>query len=230
MATETPERAGDPCTIVIFGAGGDLTRRKLVPALVNLRSYGLLPRDFAVVGVARKEISDEDFRAEQTKDIHEFARAKVDEAPWADFRGRLYSLAGEFADPAVYTKLVGLLKDVAQRHATGGNVLFYLATPPQFFAEIVKQLGAAGLTHEEGGVWRRVIIEKPFGRDLDSAKALNEEIRAVLKESQIYRIDHYLGKETVQNLMVFRFANSIAEPLWNRNLIDHVQITAAKTV
>jgi glucose-6-phosphate 1-dehydrogenase len=230
MATETPERAGDPCTIVIFGAGGDLTRRKLVPALVNLRSYGLLPHDFAIVGVARKEISDEDFRAEQTKDIHEFATAKVDEAAWADFRGRLYSIAGEFADPAVYAKLAGLLKDVGQRHTTGGNVLFYLATPPQFFSEIVKQLGAAGLTHEEGGAWRRVIIEKPFGRDLDSAKALNEEIRSVLKESQIYRIDHYLGKETVQNLMVFRFANGLFEPVWNRRYVDHVEMTVAETV
>ncbi|MGH9363979.1 MAG: glucose-6-phosphate dehydrogenase [Thermoanaerobaculia bacterium] len=230
MATETPERAGDPCAIVIFGAAGDLTRRKLVPALVNLRNYGLLPRDFAVVGMARKELSDEDFRAQQTTDIHEFATGKVDEAAWTDFRGRLYYASGEFADPAVYAKLAGLLKDVASRHGTAGNVLFYLATPPQFFAEIVQQLGAAGLTREEGGSWRRVIVEKPFGRDLDSARTLNEQIREVLKESQIYRIDHYLGKETVQNLMVFRFANGLFEPVWNRRYVEHVEMTVAETV
>src|SRR6266498_110103 len=229
MPTETPERAGDPCAIVIFGAAGDLTRRKLVPALLNLRSYGLLPRDYAVIGVARKEISDEAFREEQTNCIHEFSKGNVDEAAWQEFRGRLYYVAGEFGNPAVYEKLAGLLKDVAARHATGGNVLFYLATPPQFFAEIVKQLGAAGLTREEGG-WRRVIIEKPFGRDLDSAKALNEQIRAVLKEAQIYRIDHYLGKETVQNIMVFRFANGLFEPVWDRRYVDHVQIMVAETV
>jgi glucose-6-phosphate 1-dehydrogenase len=230
MGKDTSERAGDPCTIVIFGAAGDLTRRKLVPALLNLRSYRLLPNDFAVVGIARKDMSDEAFREEQTQDIRKFATLKVDEAAWAEFRGRLYYVAGEFGDPAVYQKLAESLKDLATRHATSGNVLFYLATPPQFFAEIVKQLGAAGLTREEGGGWRRVIIEKPFGRDLDSAKALNEQISAVLKEGQIYRIDHYLGKETVQNIMVFRFANGLFEPVWNRRYVEHVEITVAETV
>ncbi|HEV2063702.1 MAG TPA: glucose-6-phosphate dehydrogenase [Thermoanaerobaculia bacterium] len=229
-AAETPERAGDPCTVVIFGAAGDLTRRKLVPALLNLRGYGLLPRDFAVVGVARKEISDEAFREQLAKRSHEFAAGPVDEAAWAQFRERLYYVSGEFTDRAVYVKLAPLLKDIAGRHGTGGNVLFYLATPPQFFAQIVEQLGLAGLTREEGGAWRRVIVEKPFGRDLDSAKTLNEQLRAVLKESQIYRIDHYLGKETVQNLMVFRFANGLFEPVWNRRYVDHVEITVAETV
>lgn len=224
------ERAGDPCAIVIFGAAGDLTRRKLVPALLNLSSYGLLPRDFAIVGVARKEISNEAFREQQTRDIHEFCPAQVDESAWAQFRERLYYVAGEFGDSGVYAKLAGVLADVAARHSTGGNVLFYLATPPQFFAEIVKQLGAAGLLREVAAVWRRVIVEKPFGRDLDSARALNEQIRSVLKESQTYRIDHYLGKETVQNIMVFRFANGLFEPVWNRRYVEHVEITVAETV
>jgi glucose-6-phosphate 1-dehydrogenase len=225
-----PERAGDPCAIVIFGAAGDLTRRKLVPALLNLSSYGLLPGDFAVVGVARKEMSDEGFRGEQTKDIHRFATAGVDEEAWKGFRERLYYVSGEFGQPELYTKLASLLNDVAGRHRTGGNVLFYLATPPQFFAEIVKGLGAAGLAREQGGGWRRVIVEKPFGRDLDSARSLNEQIREVLKESQIYRIDHYLGKETVQNIMVFRFANGLFEPVWNRRYVEHIEITVAETV
>jgi glucose-6-phosphate 1-dehydrogenase len=214
----------------MFGAAGDLTKRKLLPAIYNLKASGLLPRQLAVVGVTRKEKSHEQFREEQSKDIREFATRPVDEALWKEIRGALYYQAGEFTDPATYSKLGALLEDVARDHATGGNVLFYLATPPDFFGEIVKRLGEAGLTEQTDDAWRRVVIEKPFGRDFDSARALNAQLRAVLEESQIYRIDHYLGKETVQNIMVLRFANGLFEPVWNRRYVDHVQIMVAETV
>jgi len=219
-----------PCAFVIFGAAGDLTKRKLLPALYNLKAAGLLPRQLAIVGVTRKEKSHEQFREEQSKDIHEFATQKVDEALWSELRASLFYQSGEFSDPAAYTRLKALLEEVARSQHTMGNALFYLATPPEFFGEIVKRLGEAGLvtSGEEG--WRRVVIEKPFGRDLDSARALNAELSCVLGERQIYRIDHYLGKETVQNIMVFRFANGMFEPVWNRRYVDHVQIMVAETV
>ncbi len=223
-------RPSPPCAIVIFGAAGDLTKRKLLPAIYNLKASGLLPRQLAVVGVTRKEKSHEQFREEQSKDIREFATRPVDETLWKEIRDALYYQAGEFTDPATYSKLGALLKDVARDHATEGNVLFYLATPPEFFGGIVKRLGEAGLTGQADEAWRRVVIEKPFGRDFDSARALNAELRAVLEESQIYRIDHYLGKETVQNIMVFRFANGLLEPVWDRRYVDHVQIMVAETV
>jgi glucose-6-phosphate 1-dehydrogenase len=225
-----PLRPSDPCTIVIFGAAGDLTKRKLLPALYNLKASGLLPRELAVVGVTRKEKSHEQFREEQSKDIAEFSTRPVEEALWGPLRESLYYQAGEFTDPATYVKLSALLKEVGKKHSTGGNVLFYLAVPPSFFAGIVRRLGESGLVREDGSGWRRVIIEKPFGRDLDSARQLNAELGDVLKESQIYRIDHYLGKETVQNIMVFRFANGLFEPIWNRRYVDHVELMVAETV
>jgi len=223
-------RPARPCTIVIFGAAGDLTKRKLLPALYNLKANGLLPRELAIVGIARKPMTHEQFRQEQSKDIAEFATMPVEEKLWTELREALYYHAGEFRDPAVYSRLATLLDEVAREHRTGGNVLFYLATPPDFFGEIVRRLGEAELTREEHGAWRRVIIEKPFGRDLESARALNTEIARTLAESQIYRIDHYLGKETVQNIMVFRFANGLFEPIWNRRYVDHVQILVGETV
>src|SRR5262250_1599107 len=219
-----------PCTFVIFGAAGDLTKRKLLPALYNLKAASLLPRQLAIVGVARKQKSHEQFREEQSKDIREFATQKVDEALWNELRAGLFYESGEFSDPATYTKLKALLEEVARSQHTMGNVLFYLATPPEFFGEIVKRLGEVGLVTSGQEGWRRVVIEKPFGRDLDSARALNAELGRVLEEKQIYRIDHYLGKETVQNIMVFRFANGMFEPIWNRRYIDHVQLTVAETV
>jgi glucose-6-phosphate 1-dehydrogenase len=231
-STGSPEplRPARPCAVVIFGAAGDLTKRKLLPAVYNLKAHGLLPRELAIIGVARKPMSHDQFRHEQSKDIAEFATMPVDQKLWADLRDTLYYQAGEFGDPATYSRLAALLDEVARAHGTEGNVLFYLATPPDFFGEIVRRLGEAGLTREDQGAWRRVIIEKPFGRDLDSARALNQEIGRSLAEHQIYRIDHYLGKETVQNIMVFRFANGLFEPIWNRRYVDHVQMLVGETV
>jgi glucose-6-phosphate 1-dehydrogenase len=229
-ALSEPRRPASPCTVVIFGAAGDLTKRKLVPALYNLKALGLLPREFAIVGVARRDKTHEQFREEQTRDIREFATAAVDAALWTELREAMYFQAGELSDPAVYTQLADLLGEVAKRHGTGGNALFYLATPPSLFGEVVRRLGEAGLVRQEGDAWRRVIVEKPFGHDLDSARALSADLAAVLREEQIYRIDHYLGKETVQNILVFRFANGLFEPIWNRTYVDHVQLMVAEAV
>jgi glucose-6-phosphate 1-dehydrogenase len=222
-------RPGDPCVMVIFGASGDLTKRKLIPALYNLAKDNLLSKEFAVVGIARNEMNSEQFRDMIGKEIGDFATTKVDPELWSWFAKRIYYISGDFDDPKVYQELDQLLGQVDKDHGTRGNYFYYLATSPSFFSVVVKQLGAAGLVNEDRG-WRRVIIEKPFGRDYDSARALNKEIRQVLDEKQIYRIDHYLGKETVQNILVFRFSNGIFEPIWNRRYIDHIQITVAETV
>jgi glucose-6-phosphate 1-dehydrogenase len=216
--------------MVIFGAAGDLTKRKLIPALYNLAKSNLLSKGFAVVGVTRAQMSTEDFRQKMNQDIQEFATDQVEPGLWDWFAQRLYYVPGDFGDPGVYRALRSQLEKVDKEHGTRGNYFYYLATSPDYFSEIVRQLGEVGLAHEENGRWRRVIIEKPFGRDLESARALNREIGQVLAESQIFRIDHYLGKETVQNILVLRFANGIFEPIWNRRYIDHVQITVAETV
>ena len=220
-------KAAGPCVMVLFGASGDLTKRKLVPALYNLVKAKLLPKTFAVVGVAFDDLTREKFRDQVTSFLQAEDRGTED-FQW--FTERLYYQRGEFGDPATYSTLAAQLAGVDREHGTQANYLFYLATAPKFFAPIVQQLGAAGLSDQKAGCWRRVVIEKPFGHDLDSAKALNRNIKAVLAENQIYRIDHYLGKETVQNIMVFRFDNAIFEPIWNRRYIDHVQITNAETV
>src|SRR5262245_12922059 len=223
-------RPAPPCTVVIFGAAGDLTKRKLVPALYNLKTAGLLPREFAILGVARRDQAHEQFREELTRSIREFATTRVDEAAWGELRSTMYFQAGELSDPATYTQLANLLADIAKRHGTGGDVLFYLAIPPNLFGEVVRRLGEAGLIQEDGGSWRRVIVEKPFGHDLGSARAASADVARVVREDQICRIDHYLGKETVQNSLVLRFANGLFEPIWNRTYIDHVQLTVAETV
>jgi glucose-6-phosphate 1-dehydrogenase len=223
-------RPGDPCTVVIFGAAGDLTKRLLVPSLYNLHASKLLPDNFAVVGVTAAKFSDDDFREKLTRDIQEFSRSPVQKELWDWFKPKIYYHSGDFRDPNLYRQLKDKLAAVDKQQGTPGSYLFYLATAPQFFGEIVKQLGTAGLTGEDNGFWRRVIIEKPFGRDLESARALNKEVMSVLDENQIYRIDHYLGKETVQNMMVFRFGNGIFEPIWNRRYIDHIQITVGEVV
>jgi len=218
-----------PCVLVIFGATGDLTKRLLVPALYNLRRAGLLPKNFAVIGVSRAPKDNAAFRSDLGSSLRQFDDA-VSDADWKSLAERMFYLQGEFDDPATYDKLKQLLTKTDEAQQTGGNCLFYLATPPQVFSPIVQRLGETGLVREEEGRWRRVIIEKPFGADLRSAQELNCKLLGTLAESQIYRIDHYLGKETVQNIMVFRFGNGIFEPLWNRDHIDHVQITVAETV
>ncbi|HTT75617.1 MAG TPA: glucose-6-phosphate dehydrogenase [Candidatus Binataceae bacterium] len=223
-------RRGDPCIMVIFGGAGDLTKRKLIPALYNLEQNHLLPDEFGIVGVSSAQLSSDDYREKLGQEIREFATTRVEPESWDWFSKRLYYMSGEFSDSAAYNRLRDVLKQAEAERGTKGNYLFYLATAPRFFGEIVKQLGAAGLAQEENGQWRRVIIEKPFGHDLDSARSLNREIKAVLDERQIYRIDHYLGKETVQNIMALRFSNGIFEPIWNRRYIDHVQVTVAETV
>jgi glucose-6-phosphate 1-dehydrogenase len=226
----TQVRPAPPATLAVFGAAGDLTRRLLVPALYNLACARLLPDRFAVIGIARKDEDTEAFRRDLAASTREFATATIEPETWRWLSERLYYLRGDFGTPETYDRLARLLKDIDAAHHTGGTVLFYLATPPAFFAPIVARLGAAKLVHEEEGRWRRVIVEKPFGTDLASAQALDRALLTVLREDQIYRIDHYLGKETVQNIMVFRFANGLFEPLWNRDHIDHVQITVAETV
>jgi glucose-6-phosphate 1-dehydrogenase len=223
-------RPGDPCVMVIFGASGDLTKRKLIPALYNLAQDHLLSQQFAVVGSARSPMTNESFREKLAQDMREFATGPVDPELWEWLARRLYYLPGDGEDSETYRRLQDLLTQIDQEHGTPGNYFFYLATAPGIFAKVIQQLGASGLTREDNGRWRRVIIEKPFGHDFASAQSLNQEIRQVLQEQQIYRIDHYLGKETVQNILVFRFANGIFEPIWNRRYIDHVQITVAETV
>ena len=212
-----------PCVLVIFGAAGDLTKRLLVPALYNLRRAKLLPDEFSIIGIARADKDDESFQHDFDDSMRKFASGSENGADWKWLRERMSYLRGDLEDFETYQSL-------GKRLASGGNVLFYLATPPSVFAPVIAQLGKAELLQEHEGSWRRVIIEKPFGTDLRSAKALNRQILSVMSESQIYRIDHYLSKETVQNIMVFRFGNGIFEPLWNRNHIDHVQITVAETV
>jgi glucose-6-phosphate 1-dehydrogenase len=228
--TQEQGRPGDPCILVIFGASGDLTKRKLLPSLYNLARKNLLPANFALVGIAIDKMDEHAFRDRVLDDLKEFAAAP-EQCTFCDWLlERLYYLPGDFRDPAAYAKLKDLLRTVDEKHGTHGNYFYYLATLPQFFSDIVKQLGAASLTDESQGHWRRVVIEKPFGSDLESARALNRELNHVLGERQIYRIDHYLGKETVQNILVFRFSNGIFEPIWNRRYIDHVQITVAESL
>src|SRR6266853_1665226 len=223
-------RIGDPCVMVIFGFTGDLTRRKLIPALYNLATQQLLSREFAVIGVGRSPMSDDDARKKVTEDFKKFATGTVDSDLWEWFVRRVSYVNGDFDDPATYDRLKDALAKADHEHNSHGNYFFYLATAPKFFGDVVERLAKVGLMSEENSHWRRVIIEKPFGHDLDSAKALNQQLLKVVSERQIYRIDHYLGKETVQNILAFRFANGIFEPIWNRRYIDHVQISVTETV
>ncbi len=230
QSIETKMSTNPSCIMVIFGAAGDLTKRKLIPALYNLKHKDLLSDNFAVIGVARAELNDDEFRKRLRDDINRFATDKVDAETWKWLEERLYYLSGNFDDDQTFSHLKESLAKLDRERQTEGNVVFYLATAPEYFAEVVQKLGAAGLTDEENKGWKRAVIEKPFGSDLESARKLNKDITQVLKEDQIYRIDHYLGKETVQNIMVFRFGNGIFEPIWNRRYIDCVQITAAEKV
>jgi len=226
-----------PCAVVIFGATGDLTRRKLLPALYRLSQQGLVPNEFAILGNGRQPLSDEEFRTNMKTALTEFGSDDaLDESTWQSFAKRIFYITGDFSEAELYGKLKSKLEEVDKEFHTEGNRIFYLATAPDFFGVIAKQLGDAGIARPKAAAktkkksWTRLIVEKPFGHDLESARALNKTLAAVFDESQIYRIDHYLGKETVQNLLVFRFANSIFEPLWNRQYIDHIQITNAETL
>jgi glucose-6-phosphate 1-dehydrogenase len=226
----TSARPADPCTLIIFGASGDLTHRLLLPALYNLAVSGLLPEAFALIGVARSESTSEAFRDDLAKSLPKFATRDIDERVVKKLLDCVAYVQGEPDDAATYKKIAHELSGIESKRATEGNRLFYLATPPAAFTPIGCHLGQSGLAREENGAWRRVVIEKPFGTDLASARDLNQKLLSVLKEDQIFRIDHYLGKETVQNIMVLRFANGLFEPIWNRHHIEHVQITVAESL
>ena len=219
----------DPCILVIFGASGDLTRRKLLPAIYNLAESQHLPAPFAIVGVARPSLTDDEFRSQMREQVRGAEGEPLEEHLWAPIASELHYLSGEFTDPAFYERVKQCLGDISQHKQMPANYLFYLAVPPALFGTVVTRLAGARLTDQRDG-WRRVVVEKPFGYDLVSARALNAELAVHLSESQIYRIDHYLGKETVQNILAFRFANGIFEPIWNRRYVDHVQMTVAEDV
>ncbi|MFH1566473.1 MAG: glucose-6-phosphate dehydrogenase [Gemmatimonadota bacterium] len=226
------ERIPDPCVLIIFGASGDLTRRKLVPAIWHLDQQGRLPEAFGLVGVARTEMDSEAFRGRMREALAEFVGPALDAAKVDTFLAKLHYVCGDPRDPGAFGRLAAQLDELDRTRGTRGNRCFYCSVPPQVYLDIVQQLGAAGLNreHDDGRGWCRIIVEKPFGHDLESARSLNRSLHQVFDEHQIYRIDHYLGKETVQNILVFRLANSMFEPLWNRRYLDHVQITAAETV
>jgi glucose-6-phosphate 1-dehydrogenase len=217
----------DPCVLVIFGASGDLARRKLLPAIYNLAESGLLPEPFAILGVARPAISEDAYRTQVREGVEREEGEPLDPAMWQRISDRLHYLAGELDDQRLYERLTTELEQVRRRHGIPANYLFYLAVPPQLFATVGRRLAAAGLASEGDG-WRRIVVEKPFGYDLESARRLNQELTEGLRETQVYRIDHYLGKETVQNILAFRFANGIFEPIWNRRYVDHVQMQVAE--
>jgi len=231
-------RQAPPATLVIFGGGGDLTKRLVVPALYNLVRAGRLADGFSIIGVGRGEITTDSWRHDLRAMLDalavggggEFQADCIDDEAWDWLARRMTFLPGDFTQPEIYDKVKALLADQSAKQGRGPNVLFYLAVADRYFGPIIDRLGGAGLTGQTHEAWRRVIIEKPFGHDVASAQALNAQIRRILSEDQIYRIDHFLGKETVQNILVLRFANGIFEPLWNRDHVNHVQITAAETV
>jgi glucose-6-phosphate 1-dehydrogenase len=236
---EEEKRAGsiygttaEPCTVVLFGASGDLAKRKVIPAMYDLAQHNSLGERYAIVGFARTPMTDESFRTtigEAAKTISEVG--PIEPAKWDAFAANLHYSAGDYKDANAYAQLAKRLTEIDAEKNLGGNRLFYLSTPPEVYPDIVEQLGKAGLARPANPKsWVRIIIEKPFGRDLASAKELNQIVLNVFEEKQVYRIDHYLGKDTVQNLLVLRFSNGIFEPLWNRNYVDHVQITAGETL
>ncbi len=226
----TSQKKPDPCSFVIFGVTGDLTHRLVIPSLYNLAAAGLLPDKFCVVGIARKGTSNDALRDSLIKGLRQFATRPVDDAIAQRLLECVTSIEADPKDPASFDAMRERLEKLEANRSTGGNRLFYLATPPDAFAPISRELGRTGLLREENGAWRRLVIEKPFGTDLVSAQALNGALLKIVDEHQIYRIDHYLGKETVQNILVLRFANGMFEPIWNRNHIDHVQIDIPETL
>jgi len=228
--TQARQKKPDPCSLVIFGVTGDLTHRLVIPALYNLAAADLLPERFCVVGIARKGTSGDVLRDSLLKGLRQFATRPVDDATAHRLLECVTSIEADPRDPASFDGMRARLEKLETNRSTGGNRLFYLATPPNAFTPIAKELGRTGMLKEENGAWRRLVVEKPFGTDLASAKGLNDVLLKILTEHQIYRIDHYLGKETVQNILVLRFANGMFEPIWNRNHIDHVQITVDEKI
>jgi glucose-6-phosphate 1-dehydrogenase len=225
------ERVPEPQIMVIFGASGDLTKRKLLPALYTLARERLLPSAFAVVGFARRPIGDEGFREQMREGCEKHARRRpVDKTLWASFASGIYYHQGAFDDLGAYSTLKARLEEIDAKQGISANRLYYLSTPPSAYPQIIENLGKAGLVSRAYQPFTRIIVEKPFGRDLESAKLLNRQIKQVFREAQIFRIDHYLGKETVQNMLVFRFGNGIFEPLWNNRYVEHVQITGAESI
>ena len=226
------ERVPDPCAFVLFGATGDLAHRKVIPAIYQLWRTNLLPTEFSLVAVARRPYTNEAFATEIKASLDKYSRVQpIDQDSWNELAKRITYQQLDFADDSGFDRLGARLDELDAQCGTAGNRLFYLATQPSQVTEIVRQMGRVGLDKEvRGAGWRRLIVEKPFGRNLDSARALNHEVHRVFRESQVYRIDHYLGKETVRNLMVFRFGNGIFEPVWNRSYVDHVQITVAESI
>src|SRR3989441_10823003 len=223
-------RTPDPAAMVIFGASGDLTARKLMPALYNLALNRYLPSGFSVIGVADTALTEDEFRAHMEQAVQKYSRSQpVDRAVWQSLAEGISFVRMPFDNLDGYGRLAAELERLDRERGTNGNRVFYLATAPQFFSVIIDRLGSSGIA-KAGEGWKRVVVEKPFGNDLKSAQALNQAIHTVFTEQQIYRIDHYLGKETVQNVLVFRFANGIFEPIWNRRYVDHVQITVAEDI
>src|SRR5712691_10890089 len=227
--SQEPRPTGDSCVLIIFGASGDLTKRKLIPGLYNLACEGCMNPQFEVLGIGRTPMSSEEFRkkngeaAAKSKDTRDFS-----ESGWEDFEQRLHYMVGDINDPKFYSQLRDRLQEI-ERNGSSPNHLFYVSTPASIAGPIIEGLGAVGLNRRDHG-WTRIVLEKPFGRDLESAQTLNDVVHGVFDEKTVYRIDHYLGKETVQNILVFRFGNSLFEPVWNRNYVDYVEITAAETV
>ncbi len=238
MAVENPfhdplrfERRVPECAVVIFGANGDLTKRKLMPALYRLAFERRLSPGFAVIGISRTPLSDDQFRDKMRESVQKFLEdSPFDDDVWTSFAKGLFYMAGDVDNEKCYTDLKACLEGVQKERQTGGNVLFYLSTQPSQYAPTAAGIGRVGMNHGEGEAWRRLVVEKPFGHDLQSAKDLSASLHEVFDEKEVYRIDHYLGKETVQNILAFRFGNGIFEPLWNRNYVNHVQITAAESI
>ncbi|MDW7681537.1 MAG: glucose-6-phosphate dehydrogenase, partial [bacterium] len=222
----------DNCIITIFGASGDLTKRKLMPALFDLYRKGLLPEDFAILGIGRTDYQDDSFRDRMNQAVNDFANGTpVEKSELVDFLTHVYYHAMDSGKPGDYPGFKRKLTELDDRFGAHGNTIFYLATTPALYQVIASNLGEQGLNQAaDGAGWKRIVFEKPFGFDLESAKELNQHLQQIFHEEQIYRIDHYLGKETVQNILAFRFANGIFEPLWNRNYIHHVEVTAAESI
>ena len=223
-------RIAGPSALVIFGVTGDLSRKKLMPAVYDLANRGLLPAGFGLVGFARREWKDQDFEQVVHDSVREFARTPWSEDVWAQLRRGIRFVAGDFDDDAAFDQLRETIASLDEQRGTGGNHAFYLSIPPRAFPQVTRQLSRSGLAKPQPGSFRRVVIEKPFGRDLASARELNGVVEAVFPPDSVFRIDHYLGKETVQNILALRFANQLYEPIWNRNFIDHVQITMAEDI